>query len=45
MTEAAEAVRCPKCSRIVPVSADWRLVVCPGCGEVISRMDSDARFD
>ncbi len=45
MPEPGEAVRCPKCGRVVPVDPEWRIVVCPACGEVINRMASDARYD
>jgi len=45
VAEPEEEVRCPKCGRLIPVAADWRLAVCPTCGEVVTRMTSDATYD
>jgi len=45
MAESDSEVRCPKCSRLIPVAPEWRVVVCPGCGEVVTRMTSDATYD
>ncbi|MGA9840053.1 MAG: hypothetical protein WBE40_05525 [Thermoplasmata archaeon] len=45
MTDPARDVRCPTCAELVPVAPEWRLAVCPKCGGVIARMDSDATYD
>ncbi|MGA8303400.1 MAG: hypothetical protein WA691_05000 [Thermoplasmata archaeon] len=45
MTDPSGAVRCPQCAELVPVAPDWRLVLCPKCGNVITRMASDATYD
>jgi predicted RNA-binding Zn-ribbon protein involved in translation (DUF1610 family) len=43
--EAGEVTICPGCQTIVRVPADWRLVQCPGCGQMITRMADDSAFD
>ncbi|MGI0128630.1 MAG: hypothetical protein ACREDE_06760 [Thermoplasmata archaeon] len=45
MTNPEEAVRCPECRELVSVEPDWRLVICPHCGGVITRMTGDASYD
>ncbi len=45
MAESDDVVRCPQCARLVPVPEDWRVVVCPTCGAVITRMASDSEYD
>ena len=39
------SVMCPNCRTVFPVPEDWRLVQCPSCGHVITRMEEDAAFD
>lgn len=43
--DAADSVRCPQCRRVMAVPTDWRLVLCPGCGTAVTRMDEDFAFD
>ncbi|HZY92853.1 MAG TPA: hypothetical protein VFG07_08835 [Thermoplasmata archaeon] len=38
-------VLCPKCQRRLTVEEGWRLATCPGCGQVLSRMDEDPDYD
>jgi endogenous inhibitor of DNA gyrase (YacG/DUF329 family) len=45
MTDEDAVVRCPRCTELVPVAPDWRLAICPKCGEVVTRMTSDSTYD
>jgi predicted RNA-binding Zn-ribbon protein involved in translation (DUF1610 family) len=45
MPEEVPRIACPGCGRAIPVDETWRMVECPFCHRVISRMDDDARFD
>jgi predicted RNA-binding Zn-ribbon protein involved in translation (DUF1610 family) len=43
--EPNEEVLCPKCQSCITVDAAWRLVQCPHCGEMVSRMTDDSSYD
>lgn len=45
MNATQDQVRCPKCQAIIPVEPEWRLVRCPHCGDVVTRMGGDAAYD
>jgi predicted RNA-binding Zn-ribbon protein involved in translation (DUF1610 family) len=45
MTEPSAQTMCPSCQTVVTVEADWRLVQCPRCGAMITRMGEDSSFD
>jgi len=45
MPDEPTRVICPGCGRSLPVEETWRLVECPFCRTIVSRMDGDARFD
>ncbi len=36
---------CPACGERVPVPADWRVVECPACHGIVTRMADDASYD
>jgi predicted RNA-binding Zn-ribbon protein involved in translation (DUF1610 family) len=40
-----QQAECPACHAIVIVEAEWRLVQCPKCGEMITRMGGDSSYD
>jgi Zn finger protein HypA/HybF involved in hydrogenase expression len=39
------SVRCTGCGRLVPVPEEWRMVECPACHTVMTRMDEDSGYD
>jgi predicted RNA-binding Zn-ribbon protein involved in translation (DUF1610 family) len=45
MVETETRVMCPKCHAAIPVEPEWRLVQCPQCGEMVSRMTEDSTYD
>jgi predicted RNA-binding Zn-ribbon protein involved in translation (DUF1610 family) len=45
MPDESTVAICPGCGRRIPVEETWRMVECPSCHRVVSRMDDDARFD
>jgi predicted RNA-binding Zn-ribbon protein involved in translation (DUF1610 family) len=45
MSEPSSQTMCPSCQTVVTVEADWRLVQCPKCGAMITRMSEDSSFD
>jgi predicted RNA-binding Zn-ribbon protein involved in translation (DUF1610 family) len=45
MAQAENQVQCPACQAFVHVEPDWRLVQCPKCGEMITRMGEDSSYD
>jgi len=45
MSEGDQQVVCPTCHRVISVDPEWRLVQCPGCGEMITRMSEDSSYD
>jgi predicted RNA-binding Zn-ribbon protein involved in translation (DUF1610 family) len=45
MVEEAQRVQCPTCKTIIPVESEWRLVQCPGCGGIVTRMGEDGAYD
>jgi predicted RNA-binding Zn-ribbon protein involved in translation (DUF1610 family) len=45
MPDEPTRVVCPGCGRSLPVEETWRLVECPFCRTIVTRMDGDARFD
>jgi predicted RNA-binding Zn-ribbon protein involved in translation (DUF1610 family) len=45
MTEPNSATMCPTCQTVVSTEPGWRLVQCPNCGAIISRMAEDGSFD
>ncbi|MCI4323123.1 MAG: hypothetical protein L3K03_03745 [Thermoplasmata archaeon] len=44
-TAEGRQIVCPQCQAIVPVEEDWRLVLCPKCGQPVTRMGDDAKYD
>jgi DNA-directed RNA polymerase subunit RPC12/RpoP len=38
-------VACPNCRSVVVVEPEWRLVQCPRCGHMITRMGEDTAYD
>jgi predicted RNA-binding Zn-ribbon protein involved in translation (DUF1610 family) len=45
MTEPSTQAICPTCHTVVTVEAEWRLIQCPKCGGMITRMGEDSSFD
>lgn len=45
MTEADPAVLCPSCHAVIPVDPEWRVAQCLRCGEMVTRMSEDSRYD
>lgn len=45
MSDEPEMVVCPACSKALAVQAAWRMVECPHCRNVITRMGDDASYD
>ncbi|MCI4350778.1 MAG: hypothetical protein L3K15_04625 [Thermoplasmata archaeon] len=45
MTEGEKVVSCPSCHAPVPVDPEWRLVQCPKCGSMVTRMGEDSSYD
>lgn len=45
MVEEVGRVQCPTCRTIIPVEPGWRLVQCPRCGGMVTRMGEDAAYD
>jgi endogenous inhibitor of DNA gyrase (YacG/DUF329 family) len=45
MAEDELAVPCPNCHTLIPVTPEWRLVQCPRCGEMVTRMGEDRSYD
>ncbi|HXW66552.1 MAG TPA: hypothetical protein VEL82_01530 [Thermoplasmata archaeon] len=45
MAETWDRVPCSGCGASISVPPDWRLVECPSCGAIVTRMASDPRYD
>jgi endogenous inhibitor of DNA gyrase (YacG/DUF329 family) len=45
MAESDRQVMCPICNRPVDIEPEWRLVQCPRCSGMITRMSEDSSFD
>jgi predicted RNA-binding Zn-ribbon protein involved in translation (DUF1610 family) len=45
MPEPSSQAMCPGCQTVVSVEPGWRLVACPKCGAIITRMSEDGSFD
>jgi|HubBroStandDraft_1064217.scaffolds.fasta_scaffold24735_3 predicted RNA-binding Zn-ribbon protein involved in translation (DUF1610 family) len=45
MVDTERQVVCPRCQTAIPVEPEWRLVQCPSCGEMVSRMTEDRAYD
>jgi|GEM_PF-3554469 len=45
MSDTELQVLCQTCHTVVAVDREWRLVQCPHCGEMISRMTDDSSYD
>jgi|HubBroStandDraft_1064217.scaffolds.fasta_scaffold03192_4 predicted RNA-binding Zn-ribbon protein involved in translation (DUF1610 family) len=45
MVEPSLQAVCPDCQTAVAVEPDWRLVQCPKCGAMITRMGEDSAYD
>lgn len=45
MSGVNETVLCPTCGLAVQVAPDWRLVQCPRCGAMVSRMTDEPAYD
>ncbi len=45
MEETNPRVICPTCHTVIPVEPGWRLVQCPKCGGMITRMGEDSSYD
>jgi predicted RNA-binding Zn-ribbon protein involved in translation (DUF1610 family) len=45
MVELDREAVCPSCQAVVSVGPDWRLVQCPRCGAMITRMGEDSSYD
>ena len=43
--EPGPQVLCPTCHTAFEVDPGWRLVQCPRCGAMITRMGEDAAYD
>jgi predicted RNA-binding Zn-ribbon protein involved in translation (DUF1610 family) len=37
--------QCPSCGALIPVEPEWRLVQCPKCQEMVTRMGEDSAYD
>jgi predicted RNA-binding Zn-ribbon protein involved in translation (DUF1610 family) len=45
MTDPNLKAICPGCQAAVSVDPEWRLVQCPKCGAMITRMGEDSLYD
>jgi predicted RNA-binding Zn-ribbon protein involved in translation (DUF1610 family) len=45
MDEPIPPVACPNCHATIPVDPEWRIVQCPRCGQMVTRMTDDASYD
>ena len=45
MVETNLQVICPTCRTVIAVDPEWRLVQCPKCGGMITRMSEDNSYD
>jgi endogenous inhibitor of DNA gyrase (YacG/DUF329 family) len=45
MREADPTVLCPICHASITVDPEWRLVQCPRCGGMVTRMSEDSSYD
>jgi predicted RNA-binding Zn-ribbon protein involved in translation (DUF1610 family) len=45
MDETDHEVQCPNCHRTISVEPEWRMVQCPGCAQMITRMTEDRSYD
>jgi predicted RNA-binding Zn-ribbon protein involved in translation (DUF1610 family) len=44
-SETDRQVLCQTCHAIITVDPGWRLVKCPRCGEMTTRMGEDCAYD
>jgi len=45
MAEPNLQTLCPDCQTPISVEPDWRLVQCPTCGAMVTRMGEDRAYD
>jgi len=45
VSDSQAPVLCPTCHAVVQVVPDWRLVQCPRCGGMLTRMSEDRDYD
>ncbi len=45
MDEGPQQVACPNCRRTISVEPEWRLIQCPRCGQMVTRMSEDSSYD
>jgi predicted RNA-binding Zn-ribbon protein involved in translation (DUF1610 family) len=45
MVETNPQVLCPTCIAGIEVDPEWRLIQCPKCGGMITRMGEESSYD